>query len=89
MKLVTSPAAAQIHAIGIMIQSWMSPAAATTPPSASAVSPGAMSPTNAPVSRNASAPTSAYVHDAQRVRRDRCRSFGKSGSSTTPASTSP
>ena len=58
-KLVTSPPKAQIHAIGIMTASEISPEAATTPPSASAVSPGAMRPTNAPVSRNASAPTSA------------------------------
>ncbi len=84
---MTSPPNAQSQAIGIMIASEISPEAATTPPSASAVSPGATRPTNAPVSRNASAPTSAYVQAPSVSDRSR-RSFGKSGSSMTPARTS-
>ena len=50
------------QATSSMSGSEASPWAATTPPRTIAVSPGAISPTNAPVSRNARPATSAYVH---------------------------
>ncbi len=51
-------ATAHAQTIAISTASEIRPWPATRPPTITAVSPGAMRPTNAPVSRNASAPTS-------------------------------
>jgi hypothetical protein len=58
MKLALSPAHAQNHTIAIVSTIDVSPCPATAPPSITTVSPGATSPTKAPVSRNANTPTS-------------------------------
>ena len=58
-KLVVSPSQAQNQTIAIVITIDVSPWPATAPPRITAVSPGKTRPTNAPVSRNASTPTSA------------------------------
>ena len=55
---VRSPATAHAHTIAISTSSEISPWPATTPPTITVVSPGATRPTNAPVSRKASTPTS-------------------------------
>jgi hypothetical protein len=55
---VRSPSTAHAHTIAISTNSEIWPWPATSPPTITAVSPGATNPTNAPVSRNASAPTS-------------------------------
>ena len=57
-KLVVSPAQAQNQTIAIVITIEVSPWPATAPPRMTAVSPGKIRPTKAPVSRNASSPTS-------------------------------
>src|SRR4051812_44867981 len=85
-KLARSPSAAALQATAIITGSETSPWAATTPPSTSAVSPGAISPTNAPVSRNAMPATSAYVHGPSVCERS-SSAPSTSGSSTTPAIT--
>ena len=54
---VTSPATAQVHTMAISTVSEISPWPATSPPTITVVSPGATSPTTAPVSRNAITPT--------------------------------
>ena len=56
---VVSPAQAQNQTIAIVMITFVSPCPATAPPRITAVSPGKTRPTNAPVSRNASTPTSA------------------------------
>ena len=58
-KLVVSPSTAQIQTIPISGSRSISPWPAITPPAITTVSPGATSPTNAPVSRKAITPTSA------------------------------
>ena len=50
------------HTSGSRIASSRLPCPAKTPPAMTAVSPGATSPTNAPVSRKARPPTSRYAH---------------------------
>ena len=54
-----SPMKVQNQTSGIRIQMSISPCPAITPPSSTVNSPGATSPTKAPVSRKAIAPTSA------------------------------
>ena len=54
---VTSPSTAQVQTIAISSSSEISPWPATSPPTITVVSPGAIRPMNAPVSRNASTPT--------------------------------
>ena len=58
-KLVVSPRIAQIQTIAISGSSEIVPWPAITPPAITTVSPGATSPTKAPVSRKAITPTSA------------------------------
>ncbi len=58
-KLVLSPTTAQAQTTPISGSSWISPWPAITPPAITTVSPGAMRPTKAPVSRKANTPTSA------------------------------
>ena len=57
-KLVVSPRKAHAQTIPMRIVSEISPWPAITPPTITTVSPGATRPTNAPVSRKASSPTS-------------------------------
>ena len=58
-KLVVSPSTAQTQTRPISGSRSISPCPAITPPAITTVSPGATSPTNAPVSRKAITPTSA------------------------------
>ena len=55
---VRSPRTAAVHTIAISTSSEICPWPATSPPTITVVSPGAISPTNAPVSRYAITPTS-------------------------------
>ena len=57
-KLVVSPSTQQTQTRPISGISSISPWPAITPPTITVVSPGATRPTNAPVSRKASSPTS-------------------------------
>ena len=57
-----SPATAHAQTIPMSVTTLIWPWPATRPPSSIAVSPGAIRPMNAPVSKNARAPTSTYVH---------------------------
>jgi hypothetical protein len=56
-KLTESPAHAENQTIASVRITFVSPTPATAPPRITNVSPGATRPTNAPVSRNASTPT--------------------------------
>jgi hypothetical protein len=58
-KLVVSPAMQQAQVRPISGRMAIVPWPAITPPAITTVSPGATSPTKAPVSRNARPPTSA------------------------------
>ena len=58
-KLVVSPSTAQTQTSPISGIRSISPCPAITPPAITTVSPGAIRPTKAPVSRNAITPTSA------------------------------
>ena len=83
VKLARSPSAAAIQATRIITGRLTSPCAATTPPRTMAVSPGASRPMNAPVSANASAATSAYVH-VPRVSERSVSAPSRSGIATRP-----
>ena len=68
-KLVVSPSTAQTQTRPISGSRSISPWPAITPPAITTVSPGAIRPTKAPVSRKAMMPTSRYVQ-APSVSRD-------------------
>ena len=57
-----SPSHAETHTTAIVTTIDVVPLPAIAPASTTAVSPGNTRPTNAPVSRKASAPTTTYVH---------------------------
>src|SRR4051812_46513781 len=88
MKLARSPRAAAVQATRIIAGRLTSPCAATTPPRTIAVSPGAMRPMNAPVSANASAATSAYVHGPSVSERSVSAPW-RSGARTRPPASAP
>ena len=60
------------------------PCPATTPAAITIVSPGATSPTNAPVSRKAATATSAYVHAPSASAMSSMTTFGSGRSESTP-----
>src|SRR5215208_6725994 len=62
----------------------MVPWPATTPPARTIVSPGAISPMNAPVSRNADTPTTAYVHAPSASAMSSITFFGSGSADRTP-----
>ena len=83
-KLVVSPSTAQPQTTPIRGSSSISPWPAITPAAITIVSPGATSPTNAPVSRNAATPTTTYVHAPSVSATSSMIFFGSGSADSTP-----
>ncbi len=83
-KLVVSPSTAQTHTSPISGSRSISPWPAITPPAITTVSPGAIRPTKAPVSRKAMMPTSRYVQAPSVSAMSPISSLGSGSADSTP-----